>query len=179
MIVVGSAAVDISAQVTAPTAGDIALSTSPGAVSITLGGVGRNISEAAHRILTFHSPQLSDATMLVSLIGDDGFGRVLLDEMRNISMRTDGLTQKSGVRSAVCNMMLDSAGNLIDGIADMDIVRSLDGETVRDLRVTDPYATNILSGSANHKESQAQNRSFGRQSAPRHPQNLGRILQRE
>jgi pseudouridylate synthase / pseudouridine kinase len=97
---------------------------------VTLGGVGRNISEAAHRILTAHSAQLSTATMLVSPIGDDAFGRLLLDETQHIGMRTDGLTQSPGARTAVCNMILDSAGNLIGGIADMDIIRSLDGETV-------------------------------------------------
>jgi pseudouridine-5'-phosphate glycosidase/pseudouridine kinase len=131
-MVFGSAAIDISAQITATTmenALDLR-STSPGAVSVTLGGVGRNISEAAHRILTAHSAQLSTATMLVSPIGDDTFGRLLLDETQHIGMRTDGLTQSPRARTAVCNMILDSAGNLIGGIADMDIIRSLDGETV-------------------------------------------------
>ena len=97
---------------------------------MTLGGVARNIAEASHRILTSRSSQPSTATMLVSPIGDDAFGRVLLDEMQRIGMRTDGLTQRHGAQTAVCNMVLDSSGNLIGGVADMDIIRSLDGETV-------------------------------------------------
>src|ERR1700734_3188612 len=101
-MIVGSSAIDISAQVTATTTGDTALclqSTSPGAVSMTLGGVARNIAEASHRILTSRSSQPSTATMLVSPIGDDAFGRVLLDEMQRIGMRTDGLTQKHGAQT--------------------------------------------------------------------------------
>lgn len=112
---------------------DVALSqhsTSPGAVSVTLGGVGRNIAEAAYRVLTNHSPEMSTLTMLVSPVGDDVFGRVVADEMHRTGMRTDGLVQQPGVRSAVCNMVLDCAGNLVGGVADMDITKSFDGDTV-------------------------------------------------
>lgn len=122
---------DISAQ--ANTTGDVTLnrhSTTPGAVSMTLGGVGRNIAEAAYRVLSHHSPELSAATMLVSSVGDDAFGRVLVDEMHGIGMRTDGLMQQPGARSAVCNMVLDSAGHLELGVADMDIIQLLDSEKV-------------------------------------------------
>jgi len=133
LVVVGSAAVDISTMATASTAGDTNLSvhsTSPGTVSMTLGGVARNIAETAHRILTSHTPQLSVATMLVSPVGDDAFGHVLFDGMHRIGMRTDGLLPIPGVRSAVCNMVLDSAGNLTGGVADMDIIQLLDSQTV-------------------------------------------------
>jgi pseudouridine-5'-phosphate glycosidase/pseudouridine kinase len=106
-------------------------STSPGAVSMTLGGVGRNIAEAAYRVLTNHSPELSTAAILVSPIGDDAFGRVLADEMHLIGMRTDGLVHQRGARSAVCNMVLDSAGNLTGGVADMEIIKLFDSGTVR------------------------------------------------
>jgi pseudouridylate synthase / pseudouridine kinase len=125
--------VDISTMAKASTAGDAALglhSTLPGTVSMTLGGVARNIAEAAHRVLTSHAPRLSAATMLISPVGDDAFGRVLLDEMRLVGMRTDGLLQIPGARSAVCNMVLDSTGNLTGGVADMDIIQLLDDQTV-------------------------------------------------
>jgi len=133
---VGSAAIDISAQANATE--DIAISrhsTSPGAVSMTLGGVGRNIAEAAYRMLSNHSLELSTATMLVSAVGDDAFGRFLVDEMRHMGMRTDGLVQQRGARSAVCNMVLDSAGHLTGGVADMDIIQLLDSETVREIAI--------------------------------------------
>lgn len=100
---------------------------------MTLGGVGRNIAEAAHRILALHSSAMSTATVLLSHIGDDAFGRILSNEMHRTGMRIDGLIQKFGSRSAVCNLVLDSTGNLTGGVADMDIIRSLDSAAVREL----------------------------------------------
>ena len=62
-------------------------------------------------------------------MGDDSLGRLLLEEMRRIGMRTDGF-MTSRQRSAVCNMILDGSGNLIGGVADMDIVQSIEPEMV-------------------------------------------------
>lgn len=98
---------------------------------MTLGGVARNIAEAAHRLLTAQPTSLPAATMLVSPVGDDAFGRVILEETKHIGMRTDGLVQVQGARSAVCNMLLNSTGNLTGGVADMDIIKNLNPERVR------------------------------------------------
>ncbi|KAI0274834.1 indigoidine synthase A-like protein [Gloeopeniophorella convolvens] len=129
LVVVGSAAVDVISQANATFNGDTSRgvhSTSPGSVTVHLGGVGRNVAEAAHRTL---GTSMS-TTLLVSSIGDDSFGRLLHEEMGRIGMRTDGLVTSPTARSAVCNMVLDSTGNLIGGVADMDIIRSLEPENV-------------------------------------------------
>jgi len=103
-------------------------STTPGSVSLSPGGVGRNIAEAAHRIISKEAgPQ---APVLVSLVGEDIMGRVLRDELSLIGMRTDGLILAPGKSSAVCNMVLDTEGGLITGVADMDIIESLEGNAV-------------------------------------------------
>jgi len=103
-------------------------STTPGLVSLSPGGVGRNIAEATHRILSKKSgPQ---TPVLVSLIGDDIMGGVLRNELSRIGMRTDGLVPILGKASAVCNMVLDTEGGLITGVADMDIIESLEGTAV-------------------------------------------------
>src|SRR5882762_1648651 len=114
LIVVGSAAVDITAQATLmpntdPNHGS--RSTTSGTVSVSLGGVGRNVAEAAHRIITSLRPDIPAAVALVSCVGDDSFGRLLVDETAKIGMRTDGLFTVHAQRSAVCNMVLDSAGS--------------------------------------------------------------------
>jgi len=57
-------------------------------------------------------------------------GRLILEEMRRTGMRTDGITT-APQRSAVCNMVLDGSGNLIGGVADMDIVESIEPDGVR------------------------------------------------
>ena len=94
-------------------------STVPGHVRISSGGVGRNIAEAAHRILQARSSTFS--SILVSPIGKDAFGQILSRELSEFGMRTDGLLMLEHEESAVCNMVLDSQGGLIGGVADMDI----------------------------------------------------------
>ena len=103
-------------------------STTPGSVSLSPGGVGRNIAEATHRILSKNPG--SQIPVLLSLVGQDTMGEVLRNELSRMGMRTDGLITIPGQASAVCNMVLDTEGGLITGVANMDIIESLDGETV-------------------------------------------------
>ncbi|GLB36103.1 putative indigoidine synthase A-like protein [Lyophyllum shimeji] len=128
LLVVGSAAVDITAKAKAESDKSLAVhSTAPGSVSLSLGGVARNIAEASHRLISARSRPSS--CMLVSPIGDDAFGRLLVEETAQLGMRVDGFI-KSDRRTAVCNMVLDSDGGLIGGIADMDITAALDGHSI-------------------------------------------------
>jgi len=132
-VVIGSAAVDVVSQANAISDADGShsrQSTSPGTVGLHLGGVGRNIAEAAYRVSTSRFQAQPSATVLVSSVGDDALGRLLLEEMQKIGVRTDGVMTAHQRSSAVCNMVLDSSGNLIGGVADMDIVKSIQPETV-------------------------------------------------
>ena len=131
-MVIGSAAVDVVSQANVISDADGSRgrqSTSPGTIDLYLGGVGRNIAEAAHRISTSRFQAQPSATVLVSSVGDDPLGRLLLEEMRGMGVPTDGIVT-TRQRSAVCNMVLDGSGNLIGGVADMDIIRSMQPETV-------------------------------------------------
>ncbi|KAG2044902.1 Indigoidine synthase A like protein-domain-containing protein [Suillus americanus] len=131
LIVVGCAAVDITSQPL--TDSDLGhQSTSPGKVFMSLGGVGRNIAEAAHRVLSSYSSEFSAATLLVSPVGDDSFGRLLSEETRMLGMRTDGLISVNGGRSSVCSLLLEKSGGLRAGVADMDLVRNMDGHMARE-----------------------------------------------
>ena len=126
---IGSAAVDISAQTRSLSSEGLldSHSTLPGSVVLSLGGVGRNIAEAAHRVLA--SRGSPSATLLLSSLGDDAFGRLLVEETQRLGMRTDGLSKTAG-QTAVCNMFLDVSGSLLGGVADMDIIRLLDESAV-------------------------------------------------
>lgn len=129
---VGCAAVDVIAKARTISDADSSCgrhSTSPGTVTLHLGGVGRNMAEAAHRISVSKFRSRPSETVLVSSVGDDSLGRLLMEEMRTIGMRTNGLIT-SGRKSAVCNMVLDDSGSLIGGVADMDIVHSIEPEMV-------------------------------------------------
>ncbi|KAG6912004.1 hypothetical protein DXG01_000252 [Tephrocybe rancida] len=133
LMIVGSSAVDITAQAQGEL---IARSTALGKVSLSLGGVARNIAEASHRILSARSPQLS--SLLISPIGDDAFGRLLVEVTTRIGMRVDGFIRNTE-RTAVCNMLLDGDGDLASGVADMDIAKALDANTVEVIRHIDRY----------------------------------------
>jgi pseudouridine-5'-phosphate glycosidase/pseudouridine kinase len=109
---VGATALDITAKASVTTSDTP--STFPGKVTTSLGGVARNLAEAAHRV--FRSPY---DTLLVSAVGksDDVFGAVIRRKLDGLGMRTDGLVDSS-TGSGVCNMLLDDQGSLIGGVAD-------------------------------------------------------------
>lgn len=133
VIVIGAAAIDITATEQQAIIGQshlIAKSTAPGKIAMTVGGVGRNIAEAAHKILSSDLTPCPLATLLLSPIGDDGFARSLIDEHRRLGMRTEGFISSPNHRTAVCNMVLDASGALIGGVADMDIIRDFGQEQV-------------------------------------------------
>jgi sugar/nucleoside kinase (ribokinase family) len=94
------------------------------------GGVARNMAEAAHLVLkalTSTSAFESKRPLLISPIGRDMFAAVLNLETESRGMRTDGLINFSpSVKTAVCNMFLDSKGDLQMGIADMRIISDID-----------------------------------------------------
>ncbi|KZT30599.1 indigoidine synthase A-like protein [Neolentinus lepideus HHB14362 ss-1] len=122
LAILGASAIDISAH-PHPSADLQAHSTSPGSIALSLGGVARNVAEAAFRL---SSPPPASPVALVSPVGQDAFGRVLLDELARIGMRTDGLVRAG--RTAVCNMVMDAKGGLVGGVADMGGVETLQGE---------------------------------------------------
>ena len=128
MVVIGAAAVDITAQASPFSHADLAEnSTAPGSVKFSLGGVGRNIAEASHRVMTAKYPKLS--SVLLAPIGRDAFGHLLIKDLEANKMRTDGLSRKDD-RTAVCNIVLDSNGGLVGGVADMGITENFTREEV-------------------------------------------------
>ncbi|KAJ7244751.1 indigoidine synthase A-like protein [Mycena haematopus] len=120
VMVVGCAAVDISAQ-SNDISGPGLHSTRAGIVTLGLGGVARNIAEACHRMGT--------SALLVAGLGSDPWGQLLRDETKAIGMRTDGFIDRNE-RTAVCNLFLDSRGDLQHGIADMGISQKLTADLV-------------------------------------------------
>ena len=70
------------------------------------------------------------STILLAPIGRDAFGHLLVDELSNFGMRTDGLL-RTGKDTAVCNMVLDNTGTLVGGVADMSIMESVTGKQVK------------------------------------------------
>lgn len=134
----GATAVDITAHANPSTAGLISNSTVPGTVSISLGGVARNMAEAAHRslspLLPLSSPSSlplpSPATLLVSPLGQDAFGTLIHEHTSSMGMRTDGFLHVDVRKSPVCNMVLSGNGNLVGGVADFTALSTFGSEEV-------------------------------------------------
>lgn len=130
---IGASAIDITANVSKARDGQsvvVANTTAPGTVSLNLGGVARNVAEAAHRVLSGGLSPDVNATLLLSPVGEDEFASMLLNEHGKLGMRVDGFLKDSRSRTAVCNMLLDTTGQLIGGVADMDVTRNVTLDTV-------------------------------------------------
>ncbi len=86
----------------------------PGEVKVSLGGVGRNIGE--------NLVKLGIETKLISAIGDDVYGRKILDESRLIHLNMeDSLILKEHATSTYLSI-LDGTGDMMVAIAHMDII---------------------------------------------------------
>lgn len=122
VLVIGSAAVDVSSRQSPEHPLDPA-TTVPGSITVSTGGVARNIAEAAFRL------GIEDVA-LVGPVGDDGWAGMVKGGMEEVGMRTDGLVEEEGAKTAVCSMVHDAEGELLHGVADMDIVDRFSGQSV-------------------------------------------------
>ncbi|KAF8303309.1 hypothetical protein DL93DRAFT_2090328 [Clavulina sp. PMI_390] len=167
LVVVGAAAVDVIATTGSSSSSTLMThSTVPGSIQTSLGGVARNMAEAAHRSLGGAAVEgFSASTMLVSPIGNDSFGELIQLGMRSISMRTDGLllsSPKESIESAsatsssvlverrspVCNMVLSASGDLLGGVADFSALDTLTSNEVLEVLDGSSPALLALDGNA-------------------------------
>lgn len=63
------------------------------------------------------------------------FGEIISKELSDLGMRIDGLMTYEDEESAVCNMVLDSQGALVGGVAAMDISDRVTADIVCSFRV--------------------------------------------
>ena len=122
ILVIGGANVDIKAKTSAI---HIPRTSNPGTVSIKAGGVARNI---AHNLA-----RLNVITTLLSVIGNDAFGEMLLSETNRAGVNTKHIirtNQATGSYIAV----LDERGELVTAVSNMQILSFL----------TKEYITNIF-----------------------------------
>ena len=95
---------------------------SPGRLECTPGGVGRNIAEALARLGTF--------PLLVSAVGQDGMGSLLVEHLESLAssgspLQTSGVRRLSEGRTATYTAMMDGGGDLSAAVADMEIHRHI------------------------------------------------------
>lgn len=102
--------------------------TAPGSISLSLGGVGSNVAAATCSL------GIQDV-LLVAPVGEDYFGEMCKVGLGKRGMRSDGLIETigDGGRTASCGILLDEKGDLVGGVADMDITSLMSGEVVSNL----------------------------------------------
>lgn len=124
VVVVGGAVVDIIGNVTSKMS--ILHTSNPGVVQNSFGGVGRNIAEQLSR--------LGISTSLSTAVAKDSSGRGLIEacEQLHIDTSTSLILDPSPSASTACYTAIhDNSGELVIGIADMNIFSLLDPAYMR------------------------------------------------
>ena len=92
----------------------------PGRIYRSPGGVGRNI---AHNLALLGVP-----TYLLSSLGDDAFGREILEETRQAGVGVEHLRVLRGERSGIYLSVLGERHDLAVAVSDMEVMRTIDTE---------------------------------------------------
>jgi pseudouridine kinase len=87
----------------------------PGAIRVSVGGVGRNLAENLAR--------LGEPVILLSAVGDDDAGHTLLSQASDCGIDTSHMLVEPSCRSAAYIAILDETGDLFMSIDDMRINR--------------------------------------------------------
>jgi pseudouridine kinase len=116
-VVIGGANMDILGT---PDASFVERDSNPGQVALSPGGVGRNIAENLGR--------MGAPVKLLTVLGDDMYGKQLLDRCRNagIDMKKVKISGKAG--TSVYLSILDEKGDMISAVSDMSLMTELDRE---------------------------------------------------
>jgi pseudouridine kinase len=93
----------------------------PGAILTSPGGVGRNI---AHNLA-----RLGADVALLSVVGDDELGSLVLEASRRAGVNVDAVVRLKGSTGSYV-AMLDQAGELVTAMSDMALMESLDSAII-------------------------------------------------
>lgn len=114
ILIIGAASIDTKGRADS----SIQTGTStPGAIRVSVGGVGRNVAENLAR--------LGESVILLSAVGDDGSGQRLLHQAAACGMDVSHVLVNTNHRTAAYLAVLDDTGNLLMSIDDMSINREL------------------------------------------------------
>ncbi|QDL54360.1 PfkB family carbohydrate kinase [Rhodoferax aquaticus] len=117
VVVVGGANMDIIASTPVSVA---VHDSTPGKISCAPGGVGRNIAENLAR--------LAAPVHLLSAVGDDVFGKTLLDASRQAGVNMDSVSVLPGHRTATYLSLHGPSGDMDVAVNDMGIIEALTPE---------------------------------------------------
>lgn len=102
----------------------LAEATNKGKLYQTYGGVARNIAECLSRL--DHDP------LLISAVGVDSQGEMVMDRLRELEMDSRGILVTSEAPTASYSAIMNSSGELLLGVGDMDIHDHITPDYIRD-----------------------------------------------
>jgi pseudouridine kinase len=119
VLVIGGANVDVKAKTSAA---HIPRTSNPGLVSIKAGGVARNI---AHNLA-----RLGADVTLLSVIGIDAFGDMLISETNKAGVNTHAIIRTNQITGSYV-ATLDENGELITAVSDMGLLSLITPDTIK------------------------------------------------
>ena len=128
VLVIGGANIDVKAKAEGT---HILHTSNPGAVTFKAGGVARNI---AHNLA-----RLGCKTTLLSVIGQDAFGDLLLAETNKAGVNTNHIIRSNQATGSYV-AMLDEKGELVSAVNAMGLLQEITPETIK--RNKDLFKTN-------------------------------------
>jgi pseudouridine kinase len=114
VVVVGGMNMDTLARISGET---VPASSNPGTTSTAHGGVGRNVAENLAR--------LGSPVRLLGVVGEDAAGAALLEHLATLDVDVRGVRRSADCATGTYTAVLDHAGDLVIGVADMDATESL------------------------------------------------------
>jgi len=114
LLVIGAASIDTKGRANGPIQ---AGTSTPGAIHVSVGGVGRNIAENLAR--------LGQQVVLLSAVGGDGSGRRILQQAAGCGIDVSHMLVDADQHTAAYLAVLDETGNLAMSIDDMGINHNL------------------------------------------------------
>ncbi len=121
--VIGGANIDI--QGAPPVNKIIPKDSNPGIIKSSLGGVGRNIAENCAR--------LGLQTKLITAVGDDKEGMLILKEAKALGIDTADVSVRTDYGTSTYLFVLDEEGELLVAIADMAITSTINEVYIKEL----------------------------------------------
>ncbi|KAH7478888.1 hypothetical protein KRP22_011054 [Phytophthora ramorum] len=121
VLVVGGLVLDIISSSTSPL---IRGTSNIGTIKQSSGGVGRNIAECLHRLRL--------DPLLVSSVGNDTSGSVLLENLKTLGLDTSSVHVSDKLPTAVYSAVLDSTGDMDAAIADMSAFEAIESKRISD-----------------------------------------------
>lgn len=119
VIVIGGVTADIEGK---PFGMLVHADSNPGTISITFGGVGRNIAENLVRMKV--------GTSFISVVGDDLMGRLALRELEEIGMDVSRVEMSKEESTAIYISILDIVGDMELALSNMDALEKISEELI-------------------------------------------------